>query len=347
MGAGASYDFLRIDRHSGEDQYILNKWRPPLTKNIFDVARFADIIGNYDDIKQLASTIINVVDNNSNFDFEKYLSDQEAQFPEKIYPQITALRFYLAELFSKISYYFYRHANNHNHLIDQVNKRSGKALVVNFNYDTLFEKNIKTIGNGNVDNYVSGDIKVIKMHGAHNWRYTPKIDLTKNGVYDFFISGGQNLYTEYKVHDISPIATKSPDYSRENFDLNIYREYENNGFPGGRWLYYLPAIAIPIGTKGNHVCPKTHIDILTEQLKIVDRILVIGWKAQDEYLLSLLKTNLQNDVKLTIVSNGATSAKDYIEKFKSISQINPLNMSFPSNGYTNFMINGGIEKFLS
>ncbi|MBI2028512.1 MAG: hypothetical protein HYT07_02770 [Candidatus Levybacteria bacterium] len=351
LGAGASFDFQDLLDYEGSNDIIkLLEWRPPLVNKMFDVARLGRIIGNYDDVKPLASTVNNLVKNkNINFDFEKHLSQIESKYPENSYKQIMALRFYLAELFSKISYYYFRHTNNHLHLINEVNNRGGNACVVNFNYDTLFEKNIKTIGNNdNIDAYISGNIKIIKIHGAHNWRYSPKAAIAKTGVYDFFISGGRSFYEEYKDHEVDPTTTKILDYSKENFDLNEYRKSrEDKTLSINTWLYYLPAIAIPIGTKGNHVCPKKHINTLIEQLKMVDRILVIGWRVQDEYLLSLLKAHLQNGVKLTVVSSGNTSAKEYIEKFKAIIQIKILDMTFPNNGYTNFMINGGIERFLS
>lgn len=348
IGAGASYDFLKIARHESGDQYRLNTWRPPLTNNVFDVSRFSEIIGKYENVKPLASTIINIVDGKNPFDFEKYLSNQEVQFPEKSYPQIIALRFYLAELFSKVSYHFYRHTNNHTHLIDQIDKKVGKAVVVNFNYDTLFEKNIPLINNSDkIDSYIDGTIKVIKIHGAHNWRYTPKITLDKTGVYEFFISGGRSLHEEYKDHEVDPTTTKSFDYSKENFDLNEYRKnIEDKTLSITSWLYYLPAIAIPIATKASSVCPPSHIKVLTDELASVDGILVVGWRAQDEYVLKLLKDNLPDKVKLTIVSSSEAHAQEIALKFKEIQQIKIDDITVSkSEGYTNFMINGECEQF--
>jgi hypothetical protein len=346
LGAGASHDFLKISRQN--DQHILNQWKPPLTNGIFDAELFSGIIGKYEDVKQLASAVSNLTDGTNPFDFEEYLTNLESSYPENNYKKIMALRFYLAELFGKISYYFYRHISNHNHLIYEIQNRGLKACFVNYNYDTLLEKNIPSIISGNnIDSYIQGDIKVIKIHGAHNWRHSPKITPTKDDVYDFFISDAKKLYEEYKEYDVDPSTIKNFDFNSEDFSLNIYRENKENGFPGGNWLYYLPAIAIPIGTKGNHVCPKTHIEILIEEIKQVDRILVIGWRAQDEYLLKLLKENLNGTIKITIVSGNEAHAQETALKFKDIQQIRAADINASkSEGYTNFMVNREYEEFL-
>lgn len=352
FGAGASYDFLKASRYSAIDRVILKQWHPPLTNNIFDVSRFLKIVEKYEDVKPLASTVTNIVENKENiFDLEGFLSEQEQQFPEKSYSQIIALRFYLAELFSKISFHFYRDVNNHRHLIDQINKRVGKAIVVNFNYDTLFENNLSGINienNYSIDKYISGDIKVIKIHGAHNWRYSPEINIEKQNPYNFFVSGGQSLYEQYKDHEVYPTIIKNLDYNRQDFLLNSYVEHEESPFPGGRFLYYLPAIAIPIASKSEYVCPKSHIEVLKAALPLVDRVIVIGWRAQDDYLLSLLKDHLKDFTRLTIVSTNKQSGEEISLKFKDIEQIHPECITISeSGGYTNFMVNNEFEKFLT
>ena len=346
FGAGASHDLFKISRQS--DQHILNAWIPPLVNDIFDVSLFSRIIGKYEDVKQLAAAVSNLSDaaRTKPFDFEEYLTQLETNYPENSYKKLVALRFYLAELFSKISYHFYRHVNNHNHLLFEIQNRKLRACIVNYNYDTLLEKNMSSIsGNNKIDSYIEGDIKVIKMHGAHDWRFNPEIDLANEDVYDFFTSKPQSFYEGYQGREVYPITIKIFDYSKVDFSLNAYKENKDTGFQGGGWSYYLPAIAIPIGTKGNHVCPKKHIDVLVEQIKLVDRILVIGWRAQDEFLLSLIKQHLQKKTNLTVVSGGKTKASYFVEKFKDIPKIDTSKLVFHDQGYTEFMVNEDYRPF--
>lgn len=349
LGAGASFDFLKISRHSTDDQLVLKQWQAPLTNNIFDVSRFSRIIGKYEDVKPLASTITNIVDNTSPFDLEAYLTEQESRYSDKSAPQIVALRFYLAELMGKVSHYFFNHVNNHRDLIDQIDKKVGKALVINFNYDTLFESNLHNVcGTTSLENYISGDIKVIKIHGAHNWRYAPNMETQKYGVYDYFHDRSTKIGDEYKNREIFQFTVKNVGYPDREFDLNLYRENKPNGFTGGQWLYYLPALAIPIASKGDYVCPDNHIKVMRDELEQVDRILVLGWRAQDSFILNELKGHLPNNVRLTIVSSDEASGRTVSHKFEDIAQIGIDNIQVsPHNGYTEFMINRGYERFLS
>lgn len=344
FGAGASFDYLKISRFSTVDQSKLKQWQAPLTNNIFDVSRFGRIIGKYEDIKPLASAIINITDSEDSFDFEEYLTNLEKNFPDNNYKKIMALRFYLTELFGKISHHFYRHENNHRHLIYEIENRIGQACFVNYNYDTLLEKNINTIDlNREIDSYTQGPFKVIKYHGAFNWVYEPFVVPGKIDVYDYFTNNAKTLNNEVNSRNVYPLTRGNFDYASVDFNIHDYRKVREV-----EWDYFLPAVAIPIGTKGNHVCPKAHIDILEEELKRIDRILVIGWRAQDEHLIDLLKKNLTNDVKLTVVSSNSDNAGEIALKFKDIQQIKEEDIYVSeAEGYTNYMIKREYEKFLT
>ena len=345
-GAGASYGYLDIKKFSGSDQIGLSQWKAPLINNIFDASRFGQIIGKYDDIKPLASAVINITSGETPFDFEQYLTDLEEKYPENSYAKIMALRFYLAELFGKVSHHYFRHTNNHNHLIDEIRNRAGKACIVNFNYDTLFEKNIKDIGSSNnLESYVQGDIKVIKVHGAHNWGFNPIYLPGKQDVYDYFISKARELNEQYNGREIYPTTVGNFDYQEVDFNIQDFQKYNEEE---GQWMYFLPAVAIPIGTKAAHVCPKNHITVLEKELTLVDRILLIGWRAQDEFLIELLKKHLQPNINLTIVSSNEAKAREVALKFKDITQINYQNIQISKReGYTAFLANREYETFFS
>lgn len=345
LGAGSSYDYLKIERFSATDRVILRKWRAPLVNDIFDMSRFSRISGKYEDIKPFASGVINIKDGDRAFNFEKYITEEEEKYPEYYSKVVMALRFYLAELFGKVSYYFFRHGNNHSHLVSGITKRSIRACFINFNYDTLLEKNIEKIGlSKKIDSYIQGDIKIIKIHGAHNWVFNPHLSAVKEDVYDHFTSNAVKLNTEYKNKGTYSKTMGNFDYEKKDFNINIFRKRDDMG----PWLYYLPAIAIPIGTKAHYVCPKNHISILEEQLKEIDRILIIGWRAQDEYVLGLLKKHLPKGVRLVIVSKNWANAKKTSLKFSGITQIDNRSIKISkSTGYTSFMASEEYEKFLS
>ncbi len=73
----------------------------------------------------------------------------------------------------------------------------------------------------------------------------------------------------------------------------------------------IPAIAIPTQTKSSFECPQDHLDALEEWLPHVDRILIIGWRAQEQHFLDLLKMHLgkKDGVEALVVSSKQENAQ--------------------------------------
>ncbi|MGH9198156.1 MAG: hypothetical protein ACRD1T_20785 [Acidimicrobiia bacterium] len=73
----------------------------------------------------------------------------------------------------------------------------------------------------------------------------------------------------------------------------------------------IPAIAIPTQTKTTFECPPEHIEALEEWLQEVDRILIIGWRAQERHFLDLCIRHLAEnpEVEVLVVSESPESAR--------------------------------------
>ena len=52
--------------------------------------------------------------------------------------------------------------------------------------------------------------------------------------------------------------------------------------------------------KDGFVCPKTHIDVLERSLADVDKILIIGWAANDQHLIDMIKEKQRDQSKLPL-----------------------------------------------
>jgi hypothetical protein len=70
---------------------------------------------------------------------------------------------------------------------------------------------------------------------------------------------------------------------------------------------YLPAIAIPVPAKPMFECPQDHLNVLTEAIPQVDRLIVVGWRGGREQHFTGLFRKLQRFVSVII---GAGSEKD-------------------------------------
>ena len=64
---------------------------------------------------------------------------------------------------------------------------------------------------------------------------------------------------------------------------------EPSGFEiQGSFVPLAPAIALPLRSKTTFSCPPNHLEKLQQRLKECDRLLVVGWRAQDQHFLKLL-----------------------------------------------------------
>ena len=81
-----------------------------------------------------------------------------------------------------------------------------------------------------------------------------------------------------------------------------------------------PAIAIPVQRKDEFECPKEHLDLIRSLLPKVSKILFIGWKAQEDHFLRMLREGLASlDATLggfTVVSGKLSEAEQIATRIK-------------------------------
>jgi hypothetical protein len=301
LGAGASHDYI----DPSQDRDILHNNQPPLTKELFHARKYDDLLIKYPDVGVLASDLYS----RQYLKFEEYLTDIKEKRAAKDagrQRQLVALEFYLQDLFRSLSEkYGYQPTNNYSALIQRIKDQdelgNGKACVINFNYDYLFEQNIPDI-NQNISSYISGSIKVIKPHGSCEWRYVLNIfNINIKDSYSYLID---NVW-----YNTMP----------ENQNLQLYTTRMNlDGSYKKDNVYLYPAVAIPLSNKQYFICPQEHINSMIESFKNTDRILIVGWRAGDTRLLETMKEYLSPNVKITIVSSEPKSAlevKQNLSKF--------------------------------
>ncbi len=75
-------------------------------------------------------------------------------------------------------------------------------------------------------------------------------------------------------------------------------------------LYETPALALPVVSKSEFVCPQPHLERLKQMIPNVERILVIGWRGAEKHFLSLLKDGLTKPVRILSVCGNSNDAAD-------------------------------------
>jgi len=346
FGAGASLDsFDTFSRFENIKSINLLKWVPPLTNNIFDRTKFEHILERYPEANQLAVEDFRV---SNEFSLEDLITNTliiRAVKNPIWYKRLISFRFYLQHLFSGVSRNFFHLTNNYGRLISLINEHSKeRACFVNFNYDLLFERHLNHIAyTSNIDNYVQGSFKVIKIHGACNWIRSVGFGDTndadfKNGK-EFSLDNAEDILlseiSDTTQLNLPEIMTDSPDWD--------YFDPINDGFPAhqDRVKYYVPDLALPMQGKRNYVCPKKHIDILEKEMELIDRVIIIGWKAGDDFLINLMKTKLRPNTPIIVVSPSA--AGEIASKLRN----NGLSANSIKCTFTDFIKNKYCQEILS
>lgn len=346
LGAGASMDYLRADDELWRRDNNFSRYKSPLMNQLFD-DRFYEILNRHPRMGSFATDVMNAM-SRSNPNFEEYLTnarDNLAKTNSSIYSQLVSLIFYLADLFSEVSLKYYYPRNHFVDLFQKIdNYCSGQACIVNFNYDLLLERSYCEHLNGGfdilkVDDYINKSVKVIKIHGACNWRYNPQtVHAKQTTAFDFFSQFSEKIISNGSRSDqIYPIAS---DINNVNFNPEYVEGLQS-------WTVKLPAIALPLKDKtSSYVYNESHINILKESLKKTDRVLIIGWRGADQYLFTLLKNELgDRKINVTVVTKNS-APESIIQHFvDNVPQFRIHPKDVHQTGFSGFMKIEDYENF--
>ena len=307
LGAGASYDFMRLEQFNNVERHALEQWRPPFTNGLFDGTRFQELILKFGEMDEIVSDIRGRIFNDSETSLEQILTTlhtQDTKNDPDLYRSFIALLFYLADLFHNISAKYYRPHNNYLSLRRKLRQTGNKAIFVNFNYDLLLEQAFHPGGLKNVNDYIAvSSFPIIKIHGACNWFRQRNIKMSSDeSPLNCF-----DLAMEEKVAE--KLIDPATDLGDGKYELVVHEYSDTTNIltkPGTNPLHaysFDPAIALPVIEKGNFVCPSSHIDFLKTELPNVDRVVIIGWRGADKSLRDILDGEL-NKRKVPIAFVG-------------------------------------------
>lgn len=297
FGAGASFDCSPLGKIA------------PLTNQLTDDEFLdADLLEKYKGAGNLLSDIVYQV-KSRNRNFEEVLTEmkERTKNSKEMRSHFAALEFYLKELFEKISTpkidpnIKIHQINNYKSIINRINTYAdGRAVVATFNYDTLFENNLSSGVPTRMNDYTSGNIKVIKLHGSHDWVY-----INRTRVLGFEGAEPTGALSGYEV------CLANPDFI-EQIKKQVHEPYhfqEFNKHGESNQFYWFPALAIPLTGKDAYIPPKNHIQVLEQNLPKIDRVLIVGWRAGDPLLLETLRKHLPNlGYKVLVVSETEPEA---------------------------------------
>jgi len=316
-----SYPLIIIGAGASHDYSTFSPKRPPITKELVDASHLdSTLIKKYPLVSHLLSEVESDVNiHNKGFEEALFAIKKRSGHISEIQSQLVALQFYLQELFETISVGC-QNINNYKILQQRITTYSGgKACVVSFNYDSLFEDSIEGGHFEKMNDYVGGNLKLIKLHGSHDWVYVNHRD-------------AMPLFSD-NYTDGYDLATKNPKFL-ESFYSKGFQPYHKEEITG-QGFFEFPALALPMPFKEDPViCPQLHINILQKEMALIDRVLIIGWRAADNYLLDLIKNHVNPDVQLMVVSKDKGSADDIVKVIKDTTNL------------SGFGVGGGFGAFI-
>ncbi len=331
FGAGASYDSapslppgLKPHRH-----------RPPLADELFaDRDEFSQVASRF---RRCLPIIDPLRHRPKGVSVEQRLEEFNSQSdrdPER-HRQLAAIRFYLQVMLSECVDRWNnvtRGVTNYATLLDQIrhSSKGEETCLVTFNYDTLLDRALGTIGKpiGDINAYISGDEwKLIKIHGSVNWGrelddVLPSGSLNSEQIAQELIERAPNLKVSQRYRVIT-----------SNVVSGVVKEID-----------LFPALAIPVETKRHHECPDEHLQALRACLPKVTRLLSIGWRASEIPFLDLLKKNVRREVSLMVVASGKDTAGKVRDKLRK--SVPHREIEAFDGGFTDFIRQQKADAFL-
>ena len=346
FGAGASYDSVPhipprlppIPPHQD---------RPPLANELFaDRPGFTEVMQTFPACQPVIPFLRHIPQGGSVEGALENLQSEGEQYPQAR-RQVAAIRYYLLYMLHECEQRWSVPAagiTNYKTLINRIDrwlKPTEQVFLVTFNYDTLLDSVLPTVGVriGRIQDYITHPrYKLVKLHGSVNWAH--RIEAPLSGLIE--------------QHPPDPIQLAQKLIERVA-DLDINPGFEMVTLPASgpkRFAesYYFPAIAIPVQKKRDYECPSEHLDALRDFIPKAKKLLVIGWRAMESHFLDLLRGEpplrggLLPGLKTLVVAGTDQGAKAV-----AATLVEPIGVKadvFPG-GFTRFIVEREVDNFLS
>jgi hypothetical protein len=106
-----------------------------------------------------------------------------------------------------------------------------------------------------------------------------------------------------------------------------------------------PAIAIPVETKLEFECPPDHLDCLRKHLGKITKVLTVGWAAQEQHFLKLLREHLTQEIRVEAVAGPEPQGEQVLDRIKGAGI--SLVAERPVAGFTEYVVSREAERFFS
>lgn len=309
FGAGASFDSVDLSLTPDLSRSIRfeSYYRPPLASELFDERpAFVSEMNRWPQVAPLISRLRTATARGGAVEEVLREIQEEADRYRRRLSHLMALEYYLANILDAPIWEWLHAAGGSTNYVDLIDKielaysGESEALFVTFNYDSMLEQAFTSVyarQMETLDDYIPEKAPaLIKPHGSVDWVQT--------------LPPGREART-------------TGDYAPAVIELAPQLDFKGGEIvklPGSRIVgqVWHPAIAIPVDRTKTFVCPDTHLRRLTDDLKAVTHMLVVGWRASETHFLNLMDENLRTDhpIDLCIVDKdaGAEATQENLQR---------------------------------
>jgi hypothetical protein len=320
LGAGSSHGCA-----DGQITPPLNpQYRPPLAKDLF-APNFEQILSRFPTVRARADELRTKLAKGKSFEdvFRNVLAS--AYRNKTFWPYQVPL--YLRELLWTVSDDYLQGSSKFDTLVRCVlESKFRRVLFLNLNYDLFLEYALANydgheFNNANSYRQTLKRWLYVKPHGSVNWG-----SILENCPRD---GGGvlrPSLLQDPPVlsKDIVPVL-----WNRHSGDF-----YTPGGKPPG-FLY--PRIVVPTDEPKEFICPREQIEEAKRFIKTCDHFLFIGFSAQDEHIIELLREIPDRSLFIIVSAGDAVNIMERLE-----SRIH----SFGCNGHTTELHDQGFGTYI-
>jgi len=331
FGAGASYDSFPSSPAPASPAFTDFEDRPPLASQLFaDRLDFRNLARKYPKCLPLIADL--EPRSGEGVSVEEFLEAYQGQADGEARSQLWAIRYYLRDVIQHCESRWdvrTRGVSNYSSLFNQV-RRSGHVCFVTFNYDTLLEQSLRQFDLyfPSLGSYINDSrCTLIKLHGSTDWSYWIRKRNTNMAqdepTPDELIRGAP------PIDPNSALLTRTDEVPTET---------------DGERYFKVPALAIPVVSKSEFVCPGPHMAALSALLPQVTHIAAIGWRASEKHFLALLGRHLKQPVVTTAVCANETESNQILGRIHEAGIEGRF--EHEADAFTHFVRSHQIESFL-
>ncbi len=303
FGAGASYDVIDSADHDHSPAY-----QPPLTNNLFSKEGCrGDLINLYPRMRKLMPEIRSRIKNRTLEEVLMGLAQEMGNMNEESREnrklQLIEVELYLKILFTHVSDHYLPQKDVNNYVTFLTKLKDSnitEASIVTFNYDLFLDRALSHVFGyqyKTIADYHKNSIKYYKVHGSVDWHYP----CSWTDIYDQIPNSDHALRIMNQLKSNLSLKNRPPTIKNE-------QEYHDH-------VIEMPHLAIPEPTdKGFQI--EDHADMITNDLKKTNKVIVIGWSASDEYFVDLIAKNISTS-QTELVVIGTKNAPKTFRKINS------------------------------